>query len=112
MRRGPSGRTPPGPRIAEASRGLQLAGLTPAAFHVLGAHRGDVGYGADDRAHLHLLVPLDRRLSRAAVFLTPHERHFRARLGVLWIEHRERQHLALVGAVADPRGHPGELAIL
>src|SRR5207247_553327 len=59
----------------------------------------------DRRAHLHLDVALDRRLRRAAAFFAPNEVHRRARLAVLGVDDREREHLAFICAVAAPRGH-------
>src|SRR5882672_9433452 len=61
--------------------------------------------GRDRRAHLRLDVALDRRLRRAAAFFAPDERHRRARLAVLGVDDREREHLAFVRAVAAPGGH-------
>src|SRR5262249_34764301 len=70
------------------------------ANHVRVRHR------ADDRAHLRLHVRLDGRLRRAAALLAPDERDLGARLRVLRIDDREREHLPLVRAVADPPREP------
>src|SRR3984957_2611181 len=88
---------------AKEDRDLSL-GFAPAAGRVSLAHHFDIRRRADNGAHLSLRVPLDRWFGRTAVLLAPDENHFGAGFGVLGIEHRERQHLAFVGGVPDPRG--------
>src|SRR6188474_3165525 len=96
-----------GERLARplASRFANGAGLRPTSG--TRAPAGRVGladelrirHGADSRADVELLVPLDRRLVRAAVGLAPNERHFVAELYVR-VDDAEREHRLLVVAVA------------
>src|SRR5262245_56260305 len=70
-----------------------------------------IRYRADSRADVELLVPLDGRLTRAAVGLAPNERHFVAKLHVR-IDDAERQHRLLVVAVASEHRRADDLAVL
>src|SRR5688572_18621203 len=84
----------------------------PALAGVFGPGDFAVWHRADGRPHLHLFVPLDRRLGGAAVFLAPDEGHFVADRRVLRLENRQRQHLAGVGAVAHPGRDTDSPAVL
>src|SRR5690606_19933356 len=95
---------------ATASSGLDLPGAAPAAL-VLLANDLRVRHRAHDRANADLLVALDGRLPRAAVLLAPHERDLVADLDIR-IDGAERQHRALVVAVACERREADYLAVL
>src|SRR5690606_17668209 len=87
-----------------------LTGLAPAAL-VLLANDLRVRHGAHDRPDLDLLVALDGRLLRAAVLLAPHEDHLVADVDVR-IDRAERQHRALVVAVAGEHREADDLTVL
>src|SRR5690606_36474143 len=95
---------------ATASSGLDLARAAPAAL-VLLANDLRVRDRAHDRANADLLVAFDGRLLRAAVLLAPHERDLVADLDIR-IDGAERQHRALVVAVAGEHREADDLAVL
>src|SRR5690606_3208623 len=95
---------------ATASSGLDLPGAAPAAL-VLLANDLRVRHRAHDRADCDLLVALDGRLPRAAVLLAPEERDLVADLDVR-IHRAERQHRALVVAVAREHREADALTVL
>src|SRR5262245_18025113 len=98
-----------GPPPGGAGSGSARSGGAPAL--VIGLARLlAVGCRPDGDAQLRLLVTLDRRLPGAAALLAPHQRELRAGLGVLLLDEAQRQHLALVPAVAREHGGTGHLA--
>src|SRR5688572_24311086 len=92
-----------GPAVNDLLRPSGL--LAPAGLGVLLAHGLDVRRRSHGCADLHLPMTLDRRLRGAAVFLAPYEADLGARLRIVGLQHRDREHLALVRAVADPGRH-------
>src|SRR5688500_2101169 len=86
-------------------------GFGAPAFGVRGARLLRVGHRADDGADLDLAVPLHRRLARAAAGLAPRRAHFVARLDV-GVDDADREHRALVGAVAREYRQAVDLALV
>src|SRR6185295_13569202 len=80
-------------------------------FRPVGRARGlAIGCGLHRGADLHLLVAFDRGLRRAAAVLAPDDADLGAGLRVLHVQAGEREHRALVEAVARVRRHADELA--
>src|SRR6478609_9407152 len=84
--------------------------LAAPALVVSGLRLLGVGCRADDGADLGLLVALHRGLLAAAVLLAPYQLHFRAERNV-GIDDAEREHRALVVAVAAEHVEPDQLAV-
>src|SRR5207244_11749572 len=66
----------------------------------------------DGGPDLGLFVTLDRRLGRPAAFFAPHERYLSAHVAVRDVNDPERQHRALVEAVAAEGREADQLAAL
>jgi hypothetical protein len=69
-----------------------------------------VGGGTDRHPHLSLHVPLDRRLARAPVRLSPDHAPSRPLLGILRAHRRQREHPLLVRGEASPHGEADDFS--
>src|SRR5690606_40168222 len=87
-----------------------LALRAPAAVGIDLADDLHIRNRANRCTDLHLRMGFDGRLGRAAVFLAPDECHLRAGFGIFRIDYGEGEHLALVGAIADPSGYTDGVA--